>query len=240
MPSGKLVQISALTHPMATFAPTGGRRVDVALFGAIQERIRECAATCGYPGSWNDGARRLFDAESGMILHQIMPVSPSEASREGVWAFLACVVLPDVVRWRFPGPRGVTTLERFLGGSRGLRNTFGRVWWRAYILHHAGLSKPYEYLELLGEDELVQITERPNLAGNSVLARQTCASFLEAARSFTSVSRSDLLREGMKRLRRLLPVVSFETLDSAVLAEVVDDVFRRSAESLSAAHQRVG
>src|SRR5262249_30895389 len=150
------------------------------------------------------------------------------------------IVLPDIVRWRFPGARGITTDERFLGGTRGLRNTFGRLWWRAQILYQPGQIEPYGYLNLLGEDDLVQITERPNLAGNTALARQTCRSFLQTARVSPSVTRSDLLRDGMKRLRRLLPLLSFQSLDSGVLADVVDEVFTQSAISLAAVRNRTG
>jgi hypothetical protein len=163
-------------------------------------------------------------------MHEMMDISPSEASNPGVWAFMACVMWPDIVRWRFPGNSDGTSRERFIGGRR---NTFGRVWWRAYILRQPASERPYELLDLLGEDELVQITERPSLAGNPLLAKMVCRTFLDATSepSDTPQSRA-LLRDAMKRLRRLLPMVSFDALDDQTLKSLIDEVFRASIKSL--------
>ena len=60
------------------------------------------------------------------------------------------------MRWRFPGSNDVTSRERFVENNRGVRNTFGRVWWRAHNLYQEGLEDPYMLLDQLGEDELVQ------------------------------------------------------------------------------------
>ena len=170
-----------------------------------------------------------------IALHEVLGISPSEASHQGTWTFMACIMWPDIVRWRFPGASNITSKDRFLGGNRGLRNTFGRVWWRAYLLKQPENDHPYELLDLLGEDELVQITERPNIAGSPVLAKQICKTFLEviARSSSTGITRSNLLREAMKRFRRLLPIISFDALDDKVLRDLVNEVFSSSLTSLS-------
>ncbi len=232
--SGELVTLSALHYQEAIYATTGGNRVDRALLGTIQTSIRDAAMQSGYPHPPDDMLRRSFDATSAVILHKSMGITPAEASSQGVWAFMACVVLPDVVRWRFPSSTGGTNADRFLGGSRGLRNTFGRVWWRAHLLRQPHSGQPYRYLDLLGEDELVQITERPNLAGSAMLAGHICESFLATADRYRDVTRSELLRDAMKRLRRLLPVVSFDALDEQMLQHLVDQVFGDSAIQLRA------
>ncbi len=171
-----LLALSAVSHPAAAFAPTGGNRVSASYLREIDRYIRESADSCGYPASVDDSRLRGFDASSGRILHEMMGISPSGASNPGVWAFMACVLWPDIVRWRFPGNTDGTSRERFIGGRR---NTFGRVWWRAYILRQPGSDHPYELLDLLGEDELVQITERPSLAGSPSLAKMVCRTFLD-------------------------------------------------------------
>lgn len=168
----------------------------------------------------------------GKILHTMMDITPSEASHQGVWRFISCILLPDIVRWRFPGSTGITTKERFLGGNRGLRNTFGRVWWRAYTLKQPDLPNPYLFLYLLGEDELVQIMERPNLSASPFLARQVCKSFLETLSQYPQISRSDLLRDTMKRLRRLLPIIAFDALDSGTLCILMNEIFRDAVNYL--------
>jgi hypothetical protein len=223
-----------MSHPLAIFSTTGGNRASEPLLRTIQEQIRECATRSGYPHPLQDSSRRLFDAESGKILHRTMQITPAEASSQAVWSFLACIMLPDVVRWRFPGGDDGTAIERFLGGIRGLRNTFGRVWWRAYTLYQAGNENAYEFLDRLGEDELVQIMERPNLAGNLLLVRQVCRTFLDTTGQYKEISRSELLRDAMKRLRRLLPIISFETIDQHALESFVQEIFQESASSLTA------
>ena len=152
---------------------------------------------------------------------------------------MACILLPDIVRWRFPGTERITSKERFLGGSRGLRNTFGRVWWRAYILGQPGSNEPYEFLSLLGEDEMVQIMERPGLAGSPLLARQVCGSFLDTVRQNSGFTRSELLRDSMKRLRRLLPLVSFDSLLDDELRILINEILLDSATSLNKTRVKV-
>ncbi len=233
LPPETLRPMGAVSHTHVIYTPTGGRRVPAGHLERLQQLIRVAADDTGFPARLNDVQRTRFDADSSRILHSHMDLSPAEASQPGIWEFLACVVLPDVVRWRFPGPGGSSTsLERFTGGIRGLRNTFGRTWWRATILHVPDTPDPYTLLVLLGEDELVQITERPNLAGSRPLARQVAHSFLAAAAQNPAITRSDLLRDAMKRLRRLLPIVAFDALGDALLKQLVDDIFAESAASL--------
>lgn len=223
--------LSAISHPAAAYAPTGGNRVNDSYLREIDRYIRESADNCGYPDSVDDSRLRGFDASSGRILHEMMEISPSGASNPGVWAFMACVLWPDLVRWRFPGDTdGTSRKERFIGGRR---NTFGRVWWRAYILRQPESIHPYELLDLLGEDELVQITERPSLAGSPTLAREVCRTFLEVSGGPAPLRSRLLLRDAMKRLRRLLPMVSFDALDAQVLKSLIEEVFRSSIQSLS-------
>jgi hypothetical protein len=231
MPINSLHTQSAINHPAAIHSPTGGNRVSASYLREIDQHIRESASSCGYPTSVDDSRLSSFDANSGRILHEMMHISPSEASNPGVWAFMACVVWPDIVRWRFPGNADGTSRERFMGGRR---NTFGRVWWRAYILKQPANEHPYELLDLLGEDELVQITERPSLAGSPLLAKMVCRTFLDVTNnpSDTHQSRA-LLRDAMKRLRRLLPMVSFDALDDQTLKALINEVFKASIKSLS-------
>jgi hypothetical protein len=94
------------------------------------------------------------------------------------------------------------------------------------------MQQPYQLLYQLGEDELVQIMERPSLAGSPVLARQVCLSFLRALADESGIIRSELLRDVMKRLPRLLPLMAFDALDGTVLASLVNGVFEESMKSL--------
>jgi len=228
-----LIEVSAVTHGAAIFAPTGGNRVDSSRLQKVQQEIRGAAIRSGYPTESTQASRGVFDAVSAEILWEQMDVSAAEASSQGMWSFVACVMLPDVVRWRFAGG-DATTHERFLGGARGIRNAFGRVWWRAHVLRMPASEQHYRLLRELGEDELVQIMERPNLAGSTILARQIALAFLMRLQEMpANVTRSSLLRDAMKRLRRLFPVMAFDAMDEVMLAGLLDDVFAESLGYLS-------
>nr|WP_281416298.1 DUF6339 family protein [Deinococcus aestuarii] len=197
--------------------------------------MRETAVASGYPRLPNENDRRAFDARAGAFLHTHMRITASEASKPGPWAFLTCVLVPDVVRWRFPGRDGITDPERFLGGG-GLasRNTLARLWWRADVFALPGEDQPYALLERLGEDELVQFMERPALSGNHVLARTTAAVFLRLVDAEGDLNRRFLLRDALKRLRRLLSFVSFESLEDDLLGTIVAGVFAETSRAAGA------
>ncbi len=226
-------QESNIWHPAATYAATGGNRADSKALMRLQKMMRETAQQHGYPDRPDARQKRDFDAASGRLLHQEMYITPSEASKAEVWNFIACVLLPDIVRWRFPGANNVTNREHFQGKNRALRNPFGRVWWRAHILYQPGTESPYGLLDRLGEDELVQIMERPGIAGSPVLAKQICYSFLETCQTNGKISNaSALLRDAMKRLRRLLPLISFDALDEDMLRQLINGIFAESSSAL--------
>lgn len=193
----------------------------------IFEVRRATAHANRYPLAATEGDRVTFDAQAARILTRKMDISANEAADPRLWAFLACVVVPDIVRWRFPGGASGTSEERFVGKSRGLRNTLGRLWWRSHLLRTPdGAEDP---LGRLGEDELVQITERTSIAGSPRLATQLADSFLEAVDRYPRVSRSILMRDAMKRIRRLAAFVEFDVLEDDGLFDLVDGVFEASA-----------
>lgn len=232
-PIAELSMIAACEHPDAVYGPTGGGRISREQLQAIRDAVVTLAEKCGFPGSGSEKLRRTFDAECAVLLHTKMGIVPAEASQLGVWTFVATVMFPDVVRWRFIGDAETgTTLERFMGGVRGTRNTFGRLWWRAHLLRVEHEEDPYTLVRSLGEDELVQVTERPNLSGNPRVNAAICGGFLEAVNK-TATSRSDVLRDAMKRLRRLNSFVSFSALDDRALESLVDQVMRESVRALA-------
>lgn len=158
-----------------------------------------------------------------------MQLQPSEASKPGVWEFFSCVLVCDLVRWRFPGGSDGTPLERLLAGRR---NTFQRLWWRAFVLHEEQNKQRYELLDLLGEDEIVQIMERPFLAGSRGLSRTVGRELLEASKRHKAVSRRTLMREAQKRLRRLAAFTSFEAVEETDLVPLARFVFDQVAQSV--------
>ena len=227
----ELLEDSDIFHESIQYAPTGGNRISEIELKELQQVVRTCAEEHGYPESTSDDVARQFDVACGVLLHQKMQLHPSEASHLEMWAFMGCILLPDVVRWRFFSDR--TARERFIGEDRGLRrHTFGRLWWRSYLLYQPNWDKPYDLLNYLYEDDLVQITERNSIAANPLLASAFALSFLKAVEQYDSVPRRQIIREASKRLFRLLSIISFDSLDDEMLQTRMDQIFAATVQSL--------
>lgn len=225
-----LAKISSTGHRAVQYYETGSKVSDGDL-EKLQSDIRCCARKFGYPDSTGEQDLRSFDTECGQLLHQSLRLHPSEASHLEMWAFLTCILLPDIVRWRFPGD--ATTEERFMGSDRGLRrNTFGRLWWRAYLLHQPNLDNPYEFFNLLYEDDLVQITERNSIAASRTLTAVFVQAFVKAVAEHKDIPRRDLMRETVKRVRRQLSFVAFDLLDEKQIQILVDTLFEQTAAAM--------
>jgi hypothetical protein len=229
-------QAAALDHPDVYFSPTGGRRATQNEIRGLRELMVSLALANGYPSLFAEDGWASFDKEAAVAIHSAMDISANEAACPGVWEFITCVLLCDVVRWRFPGGSQGTPGERFLSGRR---NTFQRLWWRAFILDDSGHQDRYHLLRALGEDEVVQIMERPFLAGSGPLARAVAREFLNAATRHSSISRRHFIREAQKYIRRLAAFTAFDAVDPAVLDGMVRDIFEQVAKTAAPAKVRV-
>ncbi|WP_445989459.1 hypothetical protein ACSVCE_13615 [Chromobacterium haemolyticum] len=232
-PIRSLADAAVPEHPACEYTPTGGIRATVAALNKLRSDLLHLATTAGYPNPPNQQQAAIFDAEAALVLAQQMLMAPAEAAKGGVWEFLSCVLLPDIVRWRFGGTGGAATpLERFLSGRR---NVFQRLWWRAFHLSSRVANAPplHELLRTLGEDELVQLMERPSLAGIEGLSVSIASGFLSASQSHSSLTRRQLIREAQKRFLRLSSFVSFESISPTEVARHVESVFDQVAKSLS-------
>lgn len=212
----ELKRESRSSHSRAEYGTSGGTRItDPELV-----RLRDTLMGLVVDSERADG-HAYFDRYAGRVIHRALEITPSEASHPGGWAFLGCVLAPHIVRWRFPGQQGEPTpTERFLGANRGIRNAFGRLWWRAELLRDPTAGDPYELLSLLGEDEQVQITERSNLAGDRRIAR---ALGLAIARlpARGKPSRMDVMRDAAKRLRRQAALIEMRALSDDQVSRTV-------------------
>ncbi|ENC6369355.1 hypothetical protein ABKX81_000913 [Aeromonas veronii] len=227
-----LVKVAAPEHPSCEFTPTGGTRVTIASLNKLRGDLVYLATVAGYPNPASQQQAAHFDAEATLVLAQQIQIAPSEASKGGVWEFLSCVLLPDIVRWRFGGAKGSNTpLERFLSGRR---NVFQRLWWRAFHLSPrvSGAPQLPELLRALGEDELVQLMERPSIAGIEGLPSSIAAGLLSASKAYSHLTRRQLMREAQKRILRLSTFIAFESIEPAELSNHIENVFEQVATSL--------
>ena len=199
-PPEELRLAGSTSHPGIEYYATGSR--------VSKERLREIAAAVrkkadelGFPGPPGTAGQGRFDRAMPPLLYKQMRIVPADAASEGVWSFLTLILLPDVAVWRFPQQ----TQERLIGRPR---NVFRRYWWRA---HSLGAS-PGDPASELGEDQLVQIMERPSICGSRKLARRFARIVIRAAASNPGVGIEPLMRDAAKRLVRLTPFVCFEAL----------------------------
>lgn len=222
---------AALEHPACTYTATGGTRATKATLLSLRSDLLRLAEAAGYPESPNQDRAAAFDATAAVALARHMPIAPAEAAKGALWEFLSCVVLPDLVRWRFGGADRSTAIERYLSGRR---NTFQRLWWRAFHLAARGNDPAHmeSLLRALGEDELVQLMERPSLAGIEGLPAAIAGGLLTVSGRHPNLTRRQLIREAQKRFLRLSSFVSLESISPEDVELHVTQIFDRVAETL--------
>lgn len=232
LPRAQLLDRSSDWDESVIIAPVGGTSVDRTDVRRLQGLVRTRMQAAADQGPTEEAARRSFDFEVSKVLLEEMKLSPHEAAQPGVWSFIACVALPDVVRWRFPGDDGAgTPVRRFTGGSRGVRNAFGRLWWRAYVLHDPEAADPWGLVRVVLEDQAVGMLERPMLSGYPPLGREVLRSVVMSGGS----QQQDVMRDLTKRLRRLAGVVPLEALSIDAVRGLVSSELERSLLSLRTA-----
>lgn len=205
-PEDRLVLASEF-HPKAAPAPTGGMPIAKAQLADLARQVRiDLGPALNRPIA--HGQQAAVDATLGRTLFTHMGIIPSDAANEGVWSFVALVLLPDVAAWRFPDCH----VARLVGTPR---NVFRRTWWRRRVLRD--LVDPDKYSSPLGEDELVGIFERSRMSRSHQLARSMakCILGLEVR------DRSEFSRELSKRLRRTLAYISVDALSEAEVDRLV-------------------
>jgi hypothetical protein len=216
----RLREESITSHPDAAPIEIGGHRVDEFLIEELRDRLRACADEWGFPAPLNRAAVGTFDRPATRILHETMKIVPADAAAMGVWNYITLVLLPDVAVWRWPGRAS----DRLLGYPR---NAFRRLWWRAEVVG----AELIDTDSGLGEDELVNIMERPTIAADARLS-QTLATKIVKTRE-ASLARSEIMRDAAKRILRLQAVMCPEVLSDEDLDELVTETVRQAVKALS-------
>ncbi|MEQ9324893.1 MAG: DUF6339 family protein [Polyangiaceae bacterium] len=230
----EVADLAATTHEAAIFGATGGNVVSEKDLNQIADDVRSLADTFGFPAKPAQKNVASFEARCAVYLHDEVAICATEAAREDVWSFFGCVLMPDIVRWRWGGK--TTATDRFLGGDRGLRNTFGRLWWRAAMLRDDWWAEhePYELLRILTEDQVVGFVERPRAVVSRLTAVATAREVLAVRRRRgTRMSELDLLRDVMKRFLRRGMMVTYEALAPDEVRAAVRVLVEESLQELS-------
>jgi hypothetical protein len=215
------------THPSAVFAATGGDRVSASELGRLRTTILDLAQTAGFPEESTKSARADFDLALAALLHTEMGLVPAEAASGDVWAFLAMVLVPDVAYWRYPKP----VPDRVLATDI-TRHVFGRLWWRAHLVHAPGEPHPYAALEILGEAAFDQIYARRKALGASpYMVKAILQVWSDLDRE--GLNERELLRDFLKRLLRLASFVCFDAMEEPALAAELRHVANESLAAVS-------
>ena len=205
------------------FAATGGTRVRPNQLVALRDRIVRIGRSNGFGDDGVRDTQATFDAELAASLAEDSLFQSGEALRDDVWTFVGTSLAPDVVHWRFG-----TARERHLGG---IRNTFQRLWMRGRALDRgAGHRERWALLGELTEDALVQITERPSLGGDPIVARAIAEAWLRASRHHGRARMEPIMRRATLRVRIWNETRGLADLPSEELAGVMSDAFNLPPE----------
>ncbi|MDH6132797.1 hypothetical protein P3T37_002183 [Kitasatospora sp. MAA4] len=206
-----------LSHTAMFYAATGGVRLPTAQLRDLRATIVQAAEARGFPAPHNRKQAAMFDIAAAEILHRDSGIIPAEAVAGDLWAFLSLVAMPDVAAWRY------TDLHRDrVLGTDVTRHVFGRLWWRAHLVHDSEAEREdlYAALSVLGESAFDQIyARRTSIGGSPHLVRGILRVWQAIDVPRDEVSERDFLRDLLKRVLRLQAFISFDSLSSNDLDE---------------------
>lgn len=223
-----------------TYAATGGTRVDEEELNGVRARLVEVATDVGYPEVRSLEAQRRFDLALGHLLLEL-PIIRGEALRDEVWQYITCILLPDLVVWRYGKTRdthieGPTSRARFLGGDR---NMVERIWWRTVILRDPNDSDELWLLDTgregLTEDNMVALLERGNIASYHALCRTIAHEYVRNRPYVTDLAKSGeqlLIREVMKKVVRQAAHMNLDAIAEDARLEVISGLFVETVEEM--------
>lgn len=212
------------SNPNQTFAGVGVRVRSFDL-QATRDRIIAIAESGGLPGTPERTALGQFDRSVRRVLPQTIDITWSEASNREVWNWLACVLLPDVTKWRWQGTPSLN-VERWIAHDL-TRHTWARLWWQATIFQN-----DLDLLDRFQESDLNQFFERREIGGRPQLVVALARSIDEELGS-GEIPRRDLIRDVMKRVRRVLAYREYSAMDGDQLARLADEMVRLSRHAIT-------
>jgi len=217
--------LATVTHPKAYPPPVVTQLPTAGALRNIRGGVLAIAEEHGFPHRMKakDPSLSEFDVKVGNFLLNSLSISPADAGMEETWNFLTLVLLPDVAAWRFQNKSKNPEYDRWLGRPR---NVFRKAWWRAYCLGP-------DLNATLGEDEGVNIMERPTFGLNPLLARAIARAHNEFSGGY-SLARSELLRLVMVQLGKISSIVNLDSLPEGEIIKLVYTTYRATADKFEA------
>ncbi|MGP0224477.1 DUF6339 family protein [Paenarthrobacter sp. NCHU4564] len=205
------------------YYPLARRRATPDDLSALRTKILNVASEFGYPSSIRGRRLTEFDRVVGPVVHQQMAIMPVDASSNDVWNYINTILVPDIVLWRY-GRFEVSTGKWTISVDRLFdltRTAIGRLWWRIQLLGE-------EVAAELGEDEVVQLLERPRIGGYAPLSRAIGKLHLRYVSEDESIPRMEVFRDVNKRLLRRMAVQSVYVMTAGQIEEFVDELYQES------------
>ena len=216
------------------FAATGGSRSSPKVLLDLRRGINKIAVSCGFGSGRGKREHARFDSDASAWLAENEILASGEGLRDDVWTFFGVAMAPDIVYWRFGAAR-----ERYLGG---VRNAFQRLWMRGQVLDRGyNAAGRWNLLQSLTEDALVQITERPSIGSDPILARQVAEAWVRAAERYGKGRMEPIMRHATLRIRIQNEIRSLSSLTQANLGRILDSFFEIAEKSVtSSRHSKPG
>lgn len=213
-------------EPWIWYAPSGGS-VSPELVAETVAELTAIAKRFGYPGRASDKQKSAFDVEAAKWLAGYAQLASPELLRDDTWSFLSCVMLQELVVWRYSARQR----PRFAGG---VRNTFQRLWMRARTLDLGEMAgeRRWKLLEDLSEDAMVQIFERASIASNAVLTRAIATGWIHTSELIGRERMEGVMRRATKLLRLRNQIVDLSYLAPEDLENEIAHAFARSSEGI--------
>lgn len=198
---------------------TGGRAVTIMELREWRDEVLS-ALEASDPTSRED--RDRYALRVGQVLSETLPLMQAEAAHDGVWSFLSLCLLPDVVHKRWPIENGRLSPDRWVGKQMARDRNFLKLSWRNWRAV-GDLSKAAS--QPLGEDEMLNLLERTEVARNRELVRAIARHIL-AQQDFPT-GRMDYTRSLMREISRWTGPLVLDIYTPGELDEFVADVGRR-------------
>jgi len=211
----------------AQYYPLARQRAGSSELHNLRTKILGIAGEFGFPSKVSNKVLVEFDRTVGPEIHAQMAIMPADASSIDVWNFINAAVVPDIVLWRYgqfsaESRRWMISEDRLFDFTR---TTIGRLWWRVHLLGP-------ELAGELGEDEVVNLLEKPRIGGYPLLARSMGRQLLAVTAAAKTGRRMDLFRDATKRLLRQMAVQSVFVMTPEQIDVFVASLFSDSAEAL--------
>jgi hypothetical protein len=214
---------SEIAHISAAPNAVGGKVASESQLQIVRQLVRDLAADFGFPGPLSPARQAAFDRECGTILYSSMGILTADAGSDEVWSFLTLVLLPELSPWRFPS----RLEERQIGG---VRNALQRLWWRAWSLGPDLTWVPQGAIPF-GEDDYVQVMERPRIGRNQRVARALQLTVWRTDHAAQGLSRSALMRQLTVRLLAQRSHIALDALSTDELGNLLE---RLAIQSIAA------